>query len=437
MTQKSVPGVLSGPIAPYLLRQSLIFFLGLVCLSSLSLVDVYFIGRIGAEALTAVGFSTPVFLMGFNVILSLGTGITAVVSRVIGADTEKVPAFARGSLLWGFLTGLLLGLLGWALHDSLFGLMGAGAEVQHFLRPYMHVLYLSFPVMGLLVAGLSVIRAYGAAQGPTRIMLLIVILNVALDPLFMFGWGPFPDLGMVGAAWATFVALAVGLLITFRALKGMPWHPVAPVGGREIWAIALPSAGTRLLLPVSGTLITGMLADFGDAAVAAYGIGYRIDVTLLMYMIALSSVMAPFVGQNYGARHIERLRTGFRVSLVFALAYGLLMALVLWLGHDWLGGRFTRDVEILAVLDLYYQIVPWGYAFNGILMLSNALLNVLHRPRRAALLSIIHTLVFYVPLAWWAFEIRSLTMLFAAYPVSLLLAAGLGSVWGLRRLQAL
>ena len=118
-----------------------------------------------------------------------------------------------------------------------------------------------------------------------------------------------------------------------------------------------------------------------------------------------------------------------------ALGYGLMMALLLWIGHGWLGRRFTTEAGILSVLDLYYKVVPWGYAFNGVLMLSNALLNVLHRPQRAALLSMLHTLGFYVPLAWASFKAQSLIGLFAAYPVSLLLAAALGYVWSRKQLS--
>lgn len=437
MKKASAPGVLDGSISPYLLRQSSILFLGLLALSSLSLVDVYFIGQIGPQALAAVGFSTPIFLLGFNVLLSLGTGVTAVIARTISADPGQVEASVRGSMGLGLATGLLMAGLGWSLHDSLFGWMGATDELQPLLRAYMWVIYGSFPVMGLLISGLSVIRAYGATQGPTRIMLLIVLLNIGLDPVLIFGLGPIPALGMAGAAWATLIALLIGLVGTLISLGGSLWRRGTVLGLSEMLAIALPSAGTRLLLPLSGTLITGLLADFGPGVVAAYGIGYRLDVVILMFMIALSSVLAPFVGQNYGAGQYRRLGQGYRLALVIAASYGLAMALLLWLGHTALGPLFTDDPAILRALHQYYQVTPWGYAFSGALMLSTALLNVLHRPRRAALLSIVQIGAIYLPLATWAYQAQSLLGLFAAYPASLVCAAGLGLYMARSRLGTL
>ncbi|RMG54924.1 MAG: MATE family efflux transporter [Bacteroidetes bacterium] len=433
MAPHAAPGVLRGPILPYLLRHSLRLFAGLLALASLSLVDVYFIGRLGPDPLTAVGFTTPVFLFGVNVLLSLGTGLTAILAQTIGRQAPVAPPF-WGGLSLSVLTGSILSLLGYLLHDRLFGWLGASEVHLPLLREYMWALYPAFLPMALVLHLLGLVRAYGYTRLPMLVMLLIVGANLLLDPLLILGWGPFPGLGLRGAALATGLAIGLGLIVAM--IGGRAWWPA---GGLRAWLtpghidadwgeilyIAGPAALTRVLLPFAGATVTGLLARYGAPVVAAYGIGFRVDLTLLMFMIALSSVLSPFVSQNYGAGQLLRLRQGLQHGALLALAYGLGIGMIVALSGYALGRLFTQDPNILSAFATYCFLVPWGYAFNGLLMLATGALHAISRPWHATAAVVSHLLLLYLPLAALGHALGYFEAILLAYPLSHLLGSGL------------
>jgi putative MATE family efflux protein len=417
------------PLLPYLLGQSLTLFAGLLALAGLSLVDLYFIGNLGGKALTAVSFTTPVFMVGVSFLLSLSTGLTAVLSPALGRqDASATQSIALTGWWLSLGCGLLLGLVGVSLHRFLFGLMGASEAQMPDLWAYMQPIYAAMPVVGALMAWLSVRRSHGDHRYPALVMGSIVLLNVLLDPLLMFTAG----LGLRGASLATLLALLGGAGLAAWGVKGQfpfgqLWR-LRRVGGpalRAILHVALPAAGSRTLLPLSNSVIVGLLASFGPAVVAAFGTGYRIDLVVQMYLVALSSVLAPWVGQCYGAGDGVRLRRALRWASLIALGYGLAMAGLLFGWRAQLGALFTDEAPIQAAVARYYRWVPWAYAFNGLTMLFTGSLNVLRAPWLAALVGAVHLLVFYLPLATWGRAQAELDWVWAAWPLSNVLAAGL------------
>jgi Na+-driven multidrug efflux pump len=270
-------------------------------------------------------------------------------------------------------------------------------------------------------------------------MVAIMLSNVALDPLLILGLGPFPVLGLSGAALATVISLGIGLLLSlwrlqqlfplldlWRGLRKTRWE-----GSGAISFIALPAVGTRILLPLSTAIITGLLADYGSEWVAAYGLCFRIDILLLMFMIALSSVVAPFVGQNAGAQQGPRLRKGIRYALLLALGYGGMMAAILWGQGQWIGSRFTSEAGLQELMQQYFRLVPWGYAFNGCLVILTGVLNALQRPLKATLVVVFHLVICYLPLAILGDIQGQASWIFLAYPLSQLPALGVAAylVW--------
>ncbi|GAB4402671.1 MAG: MATE family efflux transporter [Bacteroidia bacterium] len=423
--------LLQGPILPYLLRHSLMLFAGMLALSSLSLIDVYFIGRLGREPLAAVGFTTPVFLIGLNILLSLGTGITAVLSQAIGrGEAAAVAQIGRSGIGISLAAGAALGVLGAALHGPVFRLMGADAQVLALVSGYMYLLYPAFGVMGGLAGLFSVMRAHGESRLPMLAMILIVLANALLDPLLIGGWGAIPALGLPGAALATLVSLVLGgLVLVAGGRRYLPARGVSVRGWQPILQIALPVGFTRVLFPVASTAVVGLLSGYGPAVVAAYGMGFRLDITLLMYMVALSSVVSPFVGQHDGAGDQGRLRQGLRDGALLVVAYGLLAAAAVMMGRKALGQLFTSDAAVLAQVSAYCLVVPWGYAFNGLLGLAAGALYALSRPRHAAWGLTAHLLLIYLPLAALGHVYGTAAAVWLAYPVSLVLGSAL--LWSL------
>jgi putative MATE family efflux protein len=434
--------ILHGSIPRYLLTHAAIIFVGLAGLSSLSLIDVYFVGKLGALELEAISYSTPVFLIALSLLMGLGTGIVAALAPAIGEGRKnKIAELILTALLLAVVLGL--GLWGGSslLHSRIFQALGLPDEHFGLLTPYMMVIYGGLALIAGLIGLLSILRAYGDTRPLTLVMSLVVILNALLDPLLILGWGDWPGLGLVGAAWATCIALGIGLLLSlFFFLRFAPEKlpfSLSLYGLKVILKVALPAAVTRTFLPLCSALVIRVLAEFGPKVVAAYGIGYRLDVVLLMWLVACSSVLAPFVGQNLGAEQFGRLRQGVRFSLWLALGYGLAVALVLGLLRAPLAAAFTDDPEIRQMLETFWLWVPWGYAFGGILILSTAVLNALYRPFQASLLGSIHLFAIYLPLVFAAWYFFSYPQIWFAYPLASVMAALLGLWWVRQRILRL
>ena len=428
-----MPEVLKGNIPSYILRQSGLLLLGVLLLASFMLVDVYFISQLGSDALAAVSYATPVMSLLVSLLLGMGAGMVVVVSNAAGSrNVKRLQKYLLSSLSLSLAGGFVL-LAALVLGSEwLFLQLGATGGVLEKLMNYFEVLSLGMFFLSLLITITSLARALGNNKLLTYTMLLLVVVNLVLDPLLIFGYLGFPRLGIAGAAWATTIAIFISMWLPVPYL----WKEIRSNSGiflkrglffswKKIIAMALPIILANGLVPLGNTVFVKLLSEFGDAAVAAYGAGSRIDMLVIFSFTSLTAVLAPFIGQNLGAGQYERAYLGFRYGLVYALIYGLLAAVAASLLNENISRIFATDRSVFEALNDYLSIVPWGYAANGFVMISLTVLNVHQRPWWATGLAICHLFIFYLPIAYGAATMGSFLGILSAYPVSYLLAAGL------------
>ena len=417
--------ILKGNITRYLLKHTFTIFIGLLALSSLALIDLYFIGKIGKDELAAVSYAAPILLFCINLLLSVGAALMIVVSKLVGShDGDKVNQVSSAGLYLSLLIGVVVFMMGLYYNDSIFAFLNAEKRLVDLLRSYMFYMYFAFILLSLMVACTNVMRAFGDVKLPTIIMATVVLLNLILDPILIFGWGSISPYGLNGAALATMISIGVGLLISLvLVFKYITFKPSFLIfRWDEIIKVAVPVTFSKTMLPFANGIITAMLAAWGDAAVTAYGIGYRVDLLVLLFMMAMSIVVAPFVGQNFGAGNFERIKDCIKISLRFALIYGLGSAAVIFLVRYNIGSVFTEEEEVINSLALYLMIVPLGYFLNGIFFIGNAVLDTLNRPMIAAVITFGHLFVLYLPMASFGNSQWGQTGIFMAYPISSLIA---------------
>jgi len=191
----------------------------------------------------------------------------------------------------------------------------------------------------------------------------------------------------------------------------------------EIIKVAVPVTFSKTMLPFANGVVTSMLAVISTAAVTAYGIGYRVDLMVLLFMMAMSIVVAPFVGQNYGAGNIGRIKECIKIALRFSIIYGFGAALIIFLLRHQIGALFTEDNQVIDAIALYLLIVPFGYFLNGIFFIGNAVLDTLNRPMIAAVITFGHLFILYLPMASLGNHYWGEVGIFMAYPISSLIAA--------------
>lgn len=422
--------VLKGNISSYIVQQSAILMLGVIMLGSFILVDVYFISQLGSQALTAVSYTTPIVSLIVSMLLGLGAGIVVVLSNVVGTqDPQKLRAYLLSAFSLALLTGTVLMMACRIGGRALFEAIGAKSEVLTSILDYFNVLSGSVFFLSMLVYTTSVARSLGNNALLTYAMATLVAINAILDPILIFGYLGFPPLGISGAAWATTVAVFVSMWVPvpfmYRRLKGVVrmWRISHFLRWRYILSLALPIVLANGLVPLGNIFFVRLLSSFGDAAVAAYGAGSRIDMLVIFAFTSVTAVLVPFVGQNLGAGQYDRARAGTRFSFGFVLTMGGVAACVTALfGHD-VSLLFAKQTATHRALTEYLLVVPWGYAFNGLVMISLALLNVYQKPWWATSLAVFHLFGIYLPFAYGATLSQSYIGILLAYPVSHLVAS--------------
>ena len=257
------------------------------------------------------------------------------------------------------------------------------------------------------MTGNHAIRATGDMKTPAAIMIVSSVANLVLDPLLIFGIWIFPEMGITGAALTTVIARAVSLTAALWVLVRRE-RMVSFTKPRldELWEswkkilyIGLPAAGTQLLIPVSLGVITGIVAGYGPEAVAALGVGTRVELFGFGVVVALGVILTPFIGQNWGAGRVDRLRRAVVLAQRFVVLWGLGLFVLLALLGGTIARVFTDDPAVVSVARDFLWIAPMGYGLMGLLMISSSALNALRKPLQSTALSAMRVFVLYLPLA--------------------------------------
>ncbi len=423
MASKNRATLVSGPVGRILVQLTWPMVIGHLGMVAFNLADTFYVGRLGTRELAALSFTFPVVMVVSSLAIGLGIGTAAVVSRAIGeGDEHKVRRLTTDSLILALIIVAAFVGLGVLSIDPVFRLLGAKPDLLPLVKEYMRIWYLGMIFVVVPMVGNNAIRATGDTKTPTAIMLVAVLINVALDPLLIFGPGPFPRLEIAGAATATVISRATTFFVAlwvlgrrermltarFESVKAVlhSWGKVLYIG--------LPSAATRMIVPIGIGIITRIVSAYGAEAVAAYGVASRVEFFALMVLMSLGAVFAPFTGQNWGAGRLNRVRLGMRLSERFSLIYGLGAFVLLAAAAHPVAGFFTRNPDVIAGIKLYLRIVPLAYGLQGILVVAGAALNALNKPLHAASLVFAQMIVVFVPLAYLGSRLFGLAGVFIA-----------------------
>lgn len=357
--------------------------IGNVLQNAFSIVDMIFVGRLGPSAIAAVGMSGVVLGFLFVVIIGIYTGTVALVARFIGAkNPSEAENVAMQSLFLGGFCYAAIAIMGYPLAPFILRVLGGTEEVVGQGVPYIRIMFLGSFAMIFTVVLSSVLRAAGDAITPLKILTLATVLNIGLDPLLIFGWGPFPRLGVAGSALATVIARGLGaalLLWIFLRGNGVIHLKIAraridlPLLGRII-RIGIFASIQGILRNISGVVLTRLVAVYGTYAVAAYMIGMRLQMMVMMSAFGLAGAVATLVGQNLGAHKPERaartawitVGVGFAIMTVLGIFYIVFSRSII--------GVFNKDPEVLRIGMQYLRICAGAFGFIGLsIILGRAL----------------------------------------------------------------
>ncbi len=292
-----------------------------------NLVDTWYVSQLGTDALAAIGFTFPVIALVGSLTMGLGVGVTSVVSRAIGgADQGEVRLLATAAIALGLTVVTAVAVPLYFALEPLFVALGADAITLPLILDYMRIWTMGMVLLVVPMLGMSLLRAGGDTRTPAVVMVFAGVVNAVLDPIFIFGLGPIPALGLQGAAIATVIGRGTTMLLTLYLLhhrerlltRHLAWSDLRSAW-RRILGVGLPAAAGQLAVPLSTGLLTAMVASFGAAGVAAYGAGARIQM----------------LARTAGARILSILRTAVAKSASASSWYSLSLFGFLISFTDW------------------------------------------------------------------------------------------------------
>ncbi|UCD49086.1 MAG: MATE family efflux transporter [Phycisphaerales bacterium] len=431
-----------GPVGPLLLRMSLSMLIGFIAGAAYNVTDTYFVSRLGTAELAAMGFTFPIVMTTFGLVVGIGVGTSSVLSRLIGqADETGTRLLTLHALLLGLVVTVVFITAGWLALPKTLALLGADSETLPLALGYLRIWLAGMVFLVIPIIGKNAIRATGDTLTPSLILVADMGLNIVLDPIFIFGFGPVPAMGIRGAALATVLARAAALvasLIVLRRAKHLlvferfAWRALLRSWGRILY-IGLPAATTNLLMPIAGGLLTRMISAYGVTRVAAFSAGIRIEHCVVIPLFALGASLIPFLGQNWGAGRYDRVRQGLRIAFAACLSWGAVCALALASFSGILAPLFSRDDSVVRMLILYLSIVPVALAFRGISHSICSSLNAMGHSLHSTAATALRLFGLQLPLALLGSHLAGFPGLLVGVVCGEVLAAGVIFAW-LRRL---
>jgi len=352
--------------------------------SAFNLVDMAFVGRLGPVALAAVAMAGQILMILMFVMIGIGAGTTALISRAVGEKNRtKADNIAMQTAILGLIGSLVFGAIGYFSSPWMLKLLGASPEVIQIGTGYLQITFAGIMALVYMFSIAAVLQGAGDATTPMIILGVSTILNIVLDPLLIFGIGFFPRLGVNGAAWATVISRGIGALIALEVLlKGRSRVHVRLKYLRfdfdiiwRILKIGMPASAQMTLRGLVGIALIAVVAGFGTVAVAAYGIGIRFHMLAMMPGFALGMAAQTLVGQNLGARQPHRASRSAWTATGYYSIFMVAMTMLFIIFAPQLILLFNNDPHVLRLGTDFLRITSWGYLFIALSLIFNRSLS--------------------------------------------------------------
>jgi len=431
MNEAHVNPFTAGSLRRSLLRLAGPMFASALLQNTQSLIDLFWVGRLGPDAVAALALSGTVLFLMWPLVMGLCVGTVALVARHTGAGRSHAAAAAAGqSLGLSIEAGLFVGIGGILVLRPLLVLIGPEPAVAALAGDYLVVSFGGFFTVFLLAVSTSVMQGAGNALRPMTGMILANLINLALDPVLIFGLLGCPALGVRGAAWATvFSQVAACVVVTGSLFRGIPRLKVAWLDLRprfhlawEIFRIGIFSAGQMLARSLMAFALFRIVASCGTAALAGYGIGMRFHQMILLPCFVLGNASAALVGQNLGASRPDRaVRAGWLAAGI-GMGLNLFSAVVMMLFAEPMTAFFSSDPAVVAVGSAYLRLVSFFYVFAALGIVLGRSMNGAGDTVPTMLITIVTLWGIQVPLAhylarvvdpattgvWWSIAISNM-----------------------------
>ncbi len=438
---KKYNNLTEGSILKSLIALSVPIIFANILQTAYQLTDTFWVGRLGTVAVAAVSISFPIIFL----IISLGGGLamagTILVAQYKGKEDKKaVDHITSQTLLMVVLISVILAAIGYVLSPFFISLMGAETNVFSNAVSYMKISFIGMIFMFTYMVFQSLMRGVGDVKTPMYIVLGTVLLNLILDPLFIFGYSFIPAFGVAGAAVATIgtqgLAAIMGIALLLKGKHKIQLHlsDLRPdwILIKKMFKIGFPASIEQSTRALGMTVMTFLVATFGTLTLAAYGIGSRVLSFIIIPALGLSMATSTLVGQNIGAGKIERAEKITKLSALIGFIILTIVGIIMFLFAKQISAIFIPgELETIRSSALFIKIMALTFGFIGIQMSLNGLFRGSGNTMISMILSIVSLWVLRFPLAYILSNHTPLAEigLWIAFPSANIIAAIIAIVW--------
>ncbi len=378
-----------------------------------NIVDMLFIGRLGGDAIAGVAFNMPIFFLMLGLTMGLGSGVTASIARLIGqknksgADNSAEHAIAMAACISGVFT-----LLGLYYGKDILAIFGAEGNILNLGWDYLSMIVLGLPFMVFSGFFRSILAGEGDMKFPMLVAGLGTILNIILDPIFIFNLEDYGNIGLgmgvKGAALATVVS-QLSVFLIFIYMLFIKEHAYISFNLKafspskiilwDIVKVGLPASLSMIIMAVGQGVFNKILIQYSSQTVAAYQVAGRLDMLIFLPIFAIAGALTTLVGMFYGAKEIRALNQIIRYGIISAFFITLVSSAFVYLFADIFSSWFTRDQEIIDVSVGFLRLLSFIYPLVAIAITSGRVMQGLGKGLPVLIITIIRVLGISAPLA--------------------------------------
>ena len=410
MPQAITVPLTEGPILRSLVTLAVPIVLANILQAGYQLIDAFWVGRLGGSAVAAVSVSFPVMFLSIALGAGLAIAGSTLIAQYVGARNQAmVNHVAAQTLLMVVLVSVVLGAVGYTSAPHLLSLMGVEPEVYAGALGFMRVSFIGLVFNFSFFMFQSIMRGVGNATLPVYIVFATVILNFILDPLFIFGWGPIPGQGVMGAAIATLLTQIVAAVAGFSVLFGGRYGIHLSLADfvpdfayvKRAFFLGFPASIEQSARALALTVMTFLIASFGTLTVAAYGVGSNVIQVVMIPAMGLSMAISTLVGQNIGAGNIERAARIGRLGAVLSFAILEVAGVVVFLFAPYIAAFFVPgDPDVVDAASIFLRTMSLAWGFLGVQFALTGVLRASGNLVVTMVLTLVSQWVIQFPLAY-------------------------------------
>jgi len=398
--------LLKDPIPSLIKKIALPASIGTLFQTLFNIVDTFFAGTISPDALSALAKSFPIYFIIIAACVGVTVGGTSLIANSIGENNKfKIHGYFVHTIIYAIIISILITLAGLIFAPYLFELMGSENEVIKLGLSYTNVVFGGSIIFIMLVALNSLLHADGDTKTYRNVLILSFLLNILLNPLFIFGFGPIPAFGISGIGIATIVAQFIGLIIIF--LKASKSNRIKNISLKDfnfnfktltiLFFQSAPISAALLLISVGNFIILSFIGVFGEFATAGYGSAARFEQILLLPVLGLNTAIISIIGQNFGSKNYLRVKESYFKAIIYGFSIMIVSGLIIFISADKIISIFSNNQEVINYGSSYLKISALIFPAYPIFFISNGFFMAIKKSSYSMYLNIIRNVILPIP----------------------------------------